>query len=351
MKGHYKRPVIIFSILVLFLQQGFAQRPYTLKGRFSTPYTGKLHLRYNGQLITAMVQNGEFAISGAIDLPVRATIALELPRILHPQDFFLDPGEQAIIVDTSTLMQGSVPSLAVGVKFVQGGNSQAFAEKTTQEIKEALRGTADTYILQRKIREELTRRFKEAPHSMVLLSMVSDNITAFNGDQLYELYRLMDDTMRASAFAVDIKQFIDKDAAALVGTVLPDFTQQDTSGRAVAVSSLRGKYVLVDFWASWCRPCRNENPALVSIYNRFKGKGFEILGVSLDAQRQSWLQAIRSDGLPWMQVSDLRGWQNAAARQFKIKYIPDNILIDPEGRIIAKDVHGEALARQLQQVL
>jgi peroxiredoxin len=131
----------------------------------------------------------------------------------------------------------------------------------------------------------------------------------------------------------------------------PDFSMSDTSGKAVALSSFRGKYVLVDFWASWCGPCRDENPNVVSAFNRFKEKNFTILGVSLDKNRAAWLQAIQHDQLTWNHVSDLQYWNNAAATLYEVRSIPYNILIDPQGNIIGEDLRGQDLHKALEKVL
>jgi len=134
------------------------------------------------------------------------------------------------------------------------------------------------------------------------------------------------------------------------GQVAPDFTQLTPEGETLNLSDLRGKYVLIDFWASWCGPCRRENPNVVRMYNAYKDKGFEILGVSLDRDKTRWLDAIEKDQLTWRHVSDLKGWSNAVARQYNIRSIPRTVLIDPEGRIIAKNLRGASLEAKLKEL-
>lgn len=136
-----------------------------------------------------------------------------------------------------------------------------------------------------------------------------------------------------------------------VGQTAPDFTLPDQSGKSVSLSSFKGKYVLVDFWASWCQPCRRENPNVVAAYNKFKGKNFTIVGVSLDKSKEAWDKAVEADGLTWTHVSDLQFWDSKVVPLYGISSIPTNMLLDPQGKVVAIGLRGPALESKLQEVL
>jgi peroxiredoxin len=136
-----------------------------------------------------------------------------------------------------------------------------------------------------------------------------------------------------------------------IGKAAPDFSLPDVNGKEVKLSSFKGKYVLVDFWASWCGPCRAENPNVVKAYNQFKGKNFTVFGVSLDEQKSKWLEAIKSDNLSWTHASDLKHWQSQVIPLYQFDGIPYNVLIDPQGMVIAEDLKGRGLINTLETVL
>lgn len=156
---------------------------------------------------------------------------------------------------------------------------------------------------------------------------------------------------KTGAYANAIEKAIADTKLGAVGTQAIDFSQKDTNGKLVSLSSFKGKYVLVDFWASWCGPCRQENPNVVNAFNSYKDKNFTVLGISLDQDRSRWLQAIKADNLNWTHLSDLQYWNNAVAQLYKIQSIPANMLIDPNGKIIGKNLRGAELQETLKTLL
>ncbi|MDR2026328.1 MAG: AhpC/TSA family protein [Prevotellaceae bacterium] len=208
-----------------------------------------------------------------------------------------------------------------------------------------------------EIEKELARDFVKAkPDSYYALHSLFSLIAGYypEGDEAQEVFDLFSEKLKATELGSEIKERIIKWKATSIGSIAPDFTQNDSVGNPVKLSDFRGKYLLLDFWASWCGPCRQENPNVVKAYHAFKDKGFTVLGVSLDSgndARDKWLQAIAKDKLEWFHVSDLKGWNNDVAALYGVRAIPSNFLLDREGKIVAKNLRGEALEETLDKYL
>ncbi len=225
----------------------------------------------------------------------------------------------------------------------EAGNKKAAAE-TKDDLSEAKnarnKNVYESYILQHP-NDDLTL------YAMKLYS----SIKAENPPEVKLLLSTLGKELQETEEMIEVRKDAEYNEKFMKGVKAPDFTQADTSGTAITLSSLQGKYVLVDFWASWCKPCRAQNPSLVRLYKKYKNNGFTILGISLDSKKEAWLKAIHDDKLEWQQVSDLKFWSNAVAKQYKISSVPQNYLLDQQGVIIGKNLSEDDLDELLEKEL
>lgn len=232
-------------------------------------------------------------------------------------------------------------------------NSATDEKKNSQQFREYIINKQNA--LQQQAKDINKKSITDNPNNYISLQTLVDamNTEAYpDAANLQVQFSGLSKNLRESKTGLAYQKRLDAMRSVDVGAIAPDFTQPDTSGVPVKLSSLKGKYVFLDFWASWCGPCRNENPNVLKAYNKFKGENFTVLSVSLDqtGKKADWLKAIHDDGLTWNQVSDLKFWSNDAAQLYSIRAIPQNFLIDPTGKIIARNIFGNDLQKKLTEI-
>lgn len=291
---------------------------------------------------------GRFALSGRVPAPAVYWLRLDRQRVLQPVPL---ANQQERLTGSVELSPSSTRQTPVYQLHLSGSSevewlqalqpygllrNQAAAgnDKRLRQLQAQLRQRAESYLAPYVAFHYLRLH----PSARPLLDSLT---TRFTREQ------------PASPYLPRLQELLDKAPTLAVGALAPDFTLTDLHGQPVALSSLRSRYILVDFWASWCKPCRAENPHVFATYQRFRdqGVGFTVLSVSLDEKPAAWQQAVQQDGLPWAQVADLQGMRGPTGHLYQLVGIPATFLLDPDGRIVAKDLRGVALGKELARRL
>jgi peroxiredoxin len=354
------------TLLACFPAVLFAQNQangFEVKGNISGLADGKVQIvsmaEDHAVLASDSAKNGVFTLKGSVAEPSLYYIVLSNEQ---PQYLYLENKAITITGSQTDIKNIKVEGSSSHVDFVEfnkifnpliaelNGFAALIQREQDEKKKEDLFKKYDS--VSKKVDAEVGNFVASKKSSFVsaFLLSVSSQVTA-DPIVLEQRFNMLSEEVRNSEIGKGLANSIAYFKVGAVGTDALDFTQNDVKGNPVKLSAFKGKYVLLDFWASWCKPCRLENPNVVKVYNKFKSKNFTVLGVSLDQSKDAWVKAIESDKLAWNHVSDLKYWENAVAQMYHVQSIPGNYLIDPNGKIVARDLRGEDLEKKLCELL
>ena len=377
------KKILSFSVILFSVFQIQAQGKFTIKGDVSKvklPVT-KVYLSYYADGKTTNdssdVVDGKYSFTGSLGDPLIANLRAkyqEDPNAKSMRAISYNRDIKQIFIENAKISVSSVDSFANAT--IKGSKSHAefvkwedLMKPENQKAGELNKQYSELYKKKDqagmdKLEEEFDKltALKNVKNKQYLSENPNSPIAMFifrqyagydiNADEAEPVFLSLSEKLRSGPAGKEMAEKIEIAKKTGIGRMAMDFTQNDTLGNPVSLSSFKGKHVLIDFWASWCGPCRQENPNVVKAFNKYNAKGFTVLGVSLDQPnaKDKWMKAIHDDNLTWTHVSDLKYWKNDVAVQYGIQAIPQNFLIDPQGKIIGKNLRGEALNKKLEEI-
>ena len=308
-------------------------------------------------LAKADVKNGSFEFTGNVSEPTGAYIMVigqrgAIPFMLENANITVNAGQAGLTVTGSEGQKIYDQFMAINT------TTQQEAMKLQQEYQAAngdqakMQAVQEAYAkLMTDAQAKETELIKANPDSYVSTFVIVSSMGQMEYEQLKERYNLLGEKAKASAQGKAIAAQIAKLESTAIGQIAPNFTITTPEGESISLYDIKGKVKLIDFWASWCGPCRGENPHVVEIYKEYHPKGLEIFGISLDNNKEAWVKAIADDGLVWKHGSDLKGWQSAPAQLYSVSGIPHTVLLDENNKIIAKNLRGDELKQKIAELL
>jgi thiol-disulfide isomerase/thioredoxin len=364
---------LILTILCVLPFMVQAQDKFEITGEFSATLNNKLIiLSYKNpqgkdKKDTVAAKDGKFKFTGETAFGNRSYLIMipakkdssKVRRQTDYKDFYLEKGKY-LVAGTDSVKNATITGAQAQTDYLAYNSQMAplsaqyqllanryFKAKAAKDTAEITRIQTEGKPLGVKMNSTLDAFIFSHPDSYVTLDLVATEKAVVIDPKVFDpYYKSLSKRVMGSTTGQRLAARYQKAMEFSIGKTL-DFTQIDDKGKEFKLSALKGKYVLVDFWASWCAPCRAENPNLLKAYRTLKDKIFEIVGISLDESKAAWLKAVAADAMPWAQVSDLKGFKNDVAVRFGITAIPQNVLIDPNGVIIAKNLRGDDLTQQL----
>lgn len=376
------RKLIVTILISLTACYANAQESFSIQGKLAGDYEGyKVFLRYSNPnglkefiVDSTYVKDGNFILKGTLasdmvsaDLHMTA-VGKELDPVdwknyhkLDQQEFMLQNADFQVTgpnIKQARITGGPVQTdylvlsdIVTPLKNKALAISKQMMENAAAGNREANKDLGPKYSNAAKAVEDAELKFLDAnPNSFASLIVVNDQMGVEN-PKFEERFNKLSPRVRSLSLAKTLQTQLNAQKTVAIGNHAIDFVMDDDSGKPVSLSSFKGKFVLLDFWASWCGPCRAEMPFLNEIYQKYKDKNFEVVAVSIDSKKEHWLKAIKEDKMSWVQLSDLKGYKNDAALKYGVSAIPRNFLINPEGIVIAQDLRGEDIEKELSKII
>ncbi|TVQ14221.1 MAG: AhpC/TSA family protein [Bacteroidetes bacterium] len=363
-----RKTIVLLLATALFACQSPLKEKYTLRGEVEGQIAGLAYLqdRVSGQMVdldSARIYNGVFTFEGTMDSPQMYYVRIDgVPGRIA---VFMENSEIQLNITQREPLVYTVEGSKSHDIFTQLGDLVAPYDERSRYVQSELgeaekAGNAEAIAEFRKMSDELRERKKEEvlsfireyPDMAVSVFIAQRQLShGASPEELEKIFAVFDTSLQGTRYYDEMEKNLNTLRRVATGNPAIDFTLNNTEGESISLSNFQGQVVLISFWASWCPYCRDSNPELVRIYEKFGGEGFEVLGVSLDRTHEAWVRGIEEDGLKWPQVSDLQGWQSGPAAEYAVRSIPQNVLVDQNGIIIGRNLDYYDLEEKLPLLL